>query len=196
MAKKKTFKRTDLSHVVKSEKSRSNLPAPNVNQCDALGDEEIKLYASIMKYVFDNSLPIELRLIIDLLLSSGCRISELLGKNGFIVRLNGIIVVEQPKNKQNIYFRSINFNSYLMQYAGKRYFGLSIYSRFQVYRIFKKMGIYAQFEGISKLSVCHLPRHLQGVLTYMSTNSLNEVQKELSHKSIKSSESYVKKIKK
>lgn len=196
MAKKKTFRRTELSHVVKPTKSDSNLPAQITNQCDVADCLATETYAYIMRFVNDNRLPIELRLLIDLLLSSGCRISELLAPQGFIVRKNGLIELYASKNKVKHVFRSANFDSYLMNFAGSYYRGLSNYSRFQIYRLFKKLGIYATFENNTKMSVTHLPRHVVGSLTYQSTNDMADVKHVLNHKSINSSEYYVKKIKK
>lgn len=195
MAKKKTFKRTELSHVVKSIKPGSNLLAQNANLCDTGIDQTSDLYAWCMSFVFDVRLPIEIRLLIDLILSSGCRISELLNNDGVIVRKNGMIEVYQSKTKKKIVFRSANYNSYFMQYAGNRYRGFNIYSRFQIYRLFKKLGFSVLFDGNSKASVCHLPRHLNALLTYESTNDINDVKTALNHSNSKTSLSYVKKIK-
>lgn len=189
-------KRNDqLSLLVNSINPASNPLAQNTNLCDTGIDKASELYAWCMSFVFDLTLPIEIRLLIDAMLSSGCRISELLNKDGIIVRKNGMICIYQSKNKKQLVFRSANYNSFYMNYAGNYYRGFTIYSRFQIYRIFKKLGFSVLFDQNSKSSVCHLPRHLQGMLTFASTNDINDVQIALNHSNVNSSKHYVKKIK-
>lgn len=186
---------TSLTQEQLSVKSLSKLPAQNAILCEPGVSRESALYASIIAIINDNRIPFDIRLLIDLMLSGGLRVSEVISLRGIDVRLDGKLVVFQSKNNQYVVIRSINFNAFWLAYGRGNFFRFAVYSRFSIYRIFKKLGISAEFENMSKSSVCHLPRHLVGALVYQSTNSIEEVKKELSHKNQHSSKSYIKNVK-
>lgn len=190
------MKQNTLSFPLRPIDAVSSLPAHNVIVCAPTLSFESEMYQYLTDCVNNPAITFEYRIILDLLQSSGCRVSAIINSSGLIVRLNGLIVAHETKTKQDIVFRSINFNDYFMQYAGQRFLLLTGYNRFMVYRLFKKYGISAQILDNSKSSVTHLPRHLVGSLTMQSTSDINDVSLVLSHKSIKSSHTYGKAIKK
>jgi len=190
------MKQKTLSFPLRPVDAVVDLPAHNAILCAPAVSFESQMYQYLTNCINNQAITIEYRIILDLLLSSGCRISAIVNQAGLIVRLNGLIVAHETKTKQDIVFRSINFNDYFMQFAGMRYSDLTSYNRYMVYRLFKKYGISAQILDNSKSSVTHLPRHLVGSLTMQSTSDINDVSLVLSHKSIKSSHTYGKAIKK
>jgi len=190
------MKQNTLSFPLRPVDAVMNIPAHNAILCAPALSFESEMYLYLSDCINNPAITFEYRLILDLLLSSGCRVSAIINPSGLIVRLNGLIVASETKTKQDIVFRSINFNDYFMQFAGNRFSLLTSYNRFMVYRLFKKYGISAQILDNSKSSVTHLPRHLVGSLTMQSTSNINDVSLVLSHKSIKSSHTYGKAIKK
>jgi integrase len=192
----KQKKYPDLYPITLRVKSVPTLPAPTTNLCDHGVDRELRYYDYIVELITTSSLTADLKCLLDVMLSSGCRVSEAISKRGIEVRLDGSIVIYQSKTKKYLVTRTQYHSDYLKKWRGRKYMSLSEYSRFQVYRIFKKYGLEAQFEGSTYSSVTHLARKINGALIYANTGNLDDVAKSLNHSNKKNSEYYVKKIKK
>jgi len=185
-------KSTSFLQVVKPV---SALPAQSVIPCDPRNDRLIQMQRLITGYIADQRLPISIRLLLDIMLSGGCRVSEVIQPGGFMVLPTGAVKIYQSKTKSTHIFNLTHLTSVIDKYKGGNCILCSGYSRFQIYRLFKKMGIESTFDGLSKSSVCHLPRHLVGALTYTTDHNLQDVAKVLNHANQKNSLYYVKKTK-
>lgn len=168
-----------------------SLPAQNAKLCAPGEVPGLPEYEYLIKLIEDTRLSFIVRLLIDFMLSSGCRISAVIYQQGFFVRYGGILDVYEPKTKQHVVFRSIFFNSYYSHLKVGYCTQFAHLSRFQVYRIFVKLGINYSFEGSVNNTVTHAPRHIVALTTISSTGNINDVKDILKHKSSKSSENYV-----
>lgn len=66
-------------------------------------------------------------------------------------------------------------------------------SRFQVYRMYKRLGIVLENTGKKNMSVTHAMRKNYVRDTYKSSNNMGVTKEVVGHKSVKSTEHYVKK---
>lgn len=169
----------------------SILVAQNAKLCVPGNVPGLPEYEYLIKIIEDTRLSFVIRLLIDFMLSSGCRVSAAIYQQGFFVRYGGTIDVYEPKTKQHVIFRSIYFNSYYSRLPVGYCRQFTHLSRFQVYRVFVKLGINYSFEGSVNNTVTHAPRHIVALTTISSTGNINDVKEVLKHKSSKSSENYV-----
>jgi len=191
---KKTY--PDLYPLSFRVKSVLTTLAPTTKLCDPGVDHELRYYDYIVELITKSNLTIDLKCLLDIMLSSGCRVSEVISNKGIEVRLDGSLVLYQSKTKKYLITKTQYHANYLKKWRGGRYLNLCQYSRFQIYRIFKKYGLEAQFEGSTYSSVTHIARKLNGALLYADTHNIDDVAKSLNHSNNKNSEFYVKKIKK
>jgi len=129
--------------------------------------------------------------VIMLLLEHGLRISEVLRLelNDFIG--SSKILVHSLKNSQNRIITNAYGHLVLKKHVEQWGCIGFIFSRFYYYRLLSKIGCSFQFGSNSKHSVTHAGRHLVSLELSQGNVNLSDLQAFLGHKSIKSTERYI-----
>lgn len=122
---------------------------------------------------------------------SGARISEVLNIRGVDISGNRMIVLRGSKGSGD---RTVSVNSnwaFWSKMKGMHMLVFQGFTRFYVYREYKKLGISFKFAGKGKKSVTHSLRHIMG--RSLQENKVNKklIQKQLGHESEKSTDSYM-----
>jgi site-specific recombinase XerD len=133
---------------------------------------------------------------IRLMILYGIRVSEMLLIHSKNVYNDGSVYVKGLKGSSD---RLLIDSKYTQQWIGFSEMNMSIgaiYSRFYVYRLFKKIGYYEKFGKNTNNSVTHRARHEKADSMYKAGIQLDNIRKELGQKSIKSTEYYVNKSRK
>lgn len=97
--------------------------------------------------------------VIELLFLYGLRISEVLNIKATDVTPWGAIVIHTSKTKMTRVVVSPNFGQYWYHILRQSLPLSQIYSRFYYYRLFRKLGYYAQYGNNENFSVTHYFRH-------------------------------------
>lgn len=141
----------------------------------------------------DSSLPLLLRIFIDLHYSSGCRVSELLRLHTSNITPSGSVFVEGLKNSGDRYIYSSYFRLELIKLRKSNRYLFSEYSRFFIYRLYKQKGLYLTFNKSSNAAVTHVFRHLAAVTNSQTSEDVSALKSFFNHKSSKSTAHYVNK---
>ena len=129
--------------------------------------------------------------ILSLQYETGIRISEVLNIRGTDITVNRMVRIKASKGSENRVFNiSSNWDfwsKYRKQY-GKVF---ECYSRFYVYREYKKLGISFSFGIGNKMSVTHSLRHIMGRAMQDTNIDKSLIQKQLGHVNKKSTNTYM-----
>ena len=132
-----------------------------------------------------------LKLGLRLMIMYGLRVSEMLGIRYHDVMRNGSVLVRGLKGSSD----RVCYDSYMMKewlyIASSGSCDLSLFNRFYVYRLLKKMGLYGRYGNNANNSVTHNSRHVKGLEMKNSGVAIEVIQHEMGHKSIKSTGYYV-----
>jgi site-specific recombinase XerD len=179
-----------LGAVKSGVKSASIPTAQNINQCALPGHEAIT--SSELKACYD-SIPSQcsgLNAVIELLYLNGCRISEILNIAPNQITGQGQVLIKGKKNSADRIIVAVKCRDYLLRCRAGKVYPFQNFSRFFVYREFKKMGIDYKFEGKCRNSVTHAFRH-NLVRDLQSEGIEREVYSHhIGHKSLNSTKSY------
>lgn len=136
--------------------------------------------------------PIPLRVIIDLQLRLGLRISEVLKITPRDLMPLGRVRIRSSKRGKD---RIVNYQDsfgYLEKCNNLSIVPFMDYDRFFIYRAYKKEGIMMYHSKGKKYSVTHLFRHLLAVSLDGQVDDKSLISDFIGHKSLKSLDSYVK----
>lgn len=143
--------------------------------------------------VANPALPEVVKAVVELQYRYALRISEVLSISAENISKSGKIKINALKGSESRIIEPFSYKSYWTG-ANKELLPLShIYSRFYFYRFYKKLGWYATFGNSSTRSVTHYFRHLQGLELQNDFSDITLTARSLGHKSIKSTEYYVRK---
>jgi site-specific recombinase XerD len=132
-----------------------------------------------------------LTLVIRLMLLHGLRVSEALYITPQCVMRNGSVFVRGLKgSKDRVVSDSARIDEWLL-FKKMNVNDLIYFDRYYVYRIFKKLGLYAVYGTNRNNSVTHSPRHNVALGLREEGLSVENIQDVLGHKSVKSTEFYV-----
>ena len=130
--------------------------------------------------------------IVDLLLTSGCRISEVLALTKFQQITSQSFMIRGLKgSRDRIVYTTYHYSDLVFAGCGSNPLS-SVYSRFCVYRACKRLGIYWNDGTNEHDSVTHAGRHFVAELLLKEGFSVEDVQHFLGHKRITSTEFYAK----
>jgi site-specific recombinase XerD len=128
--------------------------------------------------------------ILELLYLYGLRISEVLSIKGSDIHQDGSIVIRGSKKSNNRIVYPVQTRTF-WQLWSKSYLPLSsIYSRFHIYREFKKRGVSFVFGSNNLYSTTHALRHIRILSLIQSGTNREDISRFIGHKSIKSIEFY------
>lgn len=137
--------------------------------------------------------PEVLKAIAELQLLGGLRISEVLGIKGINISLSGAVYVEGKKGSHSRIVQVIYNRDFFSKFAGSFCFVFSCYSRYWVYRQYKRYGItHAHLNGIYN-SVTHALRHAYIAGAQQAGACNDDIQRSIGHKSKKSTSHYINK---
>lgn len=156
---------------------------------------EYLLESAANRLIYENSsYPVDFKYLVFIMLVSGCRISEALNIRGCDISGNYRIVIHGSKGSNNrvIYVPVLPVGKLIISSPSFLVFGL--YSRFYVYRVLRKHGIYVSKEGNKNLAVTHSFRNVYASEVHQIVGSSKEKSEALGHKSQKSREYYERKI--
>ena len=120
--------------------------------------------------------------IIDLLINSGCRITEILSINSTDILPNGTVKIKALKGGQNRIIASSDARDYLINCRTNCVNPFMDYNRFYIYRTFKKIGIKYVHSGNTKDSVTHAFRHANTEIQRKANVESNVIKAQLGHK--------------
>lgn len=129
-------------------------------------------------------------IMIDLLLSNGCRISEALSVESSNILDSKTVWVKGSKGScdriLHLCYTSFPFE-FIRGNTGRLFFGRD---RFYFYRVFKNLGINERITGNRNRAVTHLPRHMFVDSVRTAGMESEMIAKNLGHKSVKSTKWY------
>lgn len=127
---------------------------------------------------------------VDLLLSGGLRISELISEPTIFVTTTHQIIIKGRKGSNDKIITPLYNVDYWQNYQGWVHNPCYIVSRFSWYRFLKNQGIQLYEKGKKNASVTHVPRKLKAHELY--TNNINEstIQNVIGHKNVNSTKYY------
>ena len=192
------FSDKDIFDILNSEsekiptKSVSKPSAQSSNQCDVVSDVDALLSIVRGSLLATKSNNIPLHHFINIQFLNGLRVSELLAVRSYDINRLGQIVIKGLKGSNSRICNTGNSADFLLQCKMNNCDPFPYFSRFFVYREFKKLGLSYRFAGNEKSSVTHLMRHLVVKLQQEDIDSLELSQSFLGHKSLKSTTHYEK----
>jgi integrase len=128
--------------------------------------------------------------IIDLLINSGCRVSEILSITPNDILLNGTVKINALKGGKNRIISSSDGRDYLINCRAIGKYPFMDYNRYYVYRAFKKWGISYVVKGNTNTAVTHAFRHANTELQRASNIEKEIIQSQLGHTSKSTQEHY------
>jgi len=178
--------RRDFKSVLKPSAQMFQLCEPAKHFESTLTSGLTKIYQSL-------SLPMEIKACTYLLDVYGLRITEVLNITNHDIDLHGRIKIKGLKGSSNRIITGGHYEAYFINCKNKNIHPFTIYDRFFYYRLFKKMGIFISFCNYAKRAVTHACRHQFIAEMQQSGSDILDAQKYIGHKSVKSTEHYVKK---
>ncbi len=169
------------------------VPSPSAQTTTLLQlqEQESIVMSSIRSYRFqllrDDPL---LWYIIELQLSGGLRISEVLGLSCKDISFSGHVSIKGSKGSYGKIIYVVDSLEYLLRCKNNSLNPFEGYSRFYVYRQFKKLGIELQLNGKKKNAVTHAIRHVVAREEKNAGFSKKQTQRHLGHRNSKSTDHY------
>lgn len=147
--------------------------------------------AIVFRILKDSSVSVMLKSFIELQFAHGLRVSEVLGIRSNDLLSSHRIRIRSGKGSLKRVICHNDSTNYLdsCRLVGKSPF--FDYSRFFVYRAYKKLGIDFSFGNGKHRSVTHAPRHFAALEIHQALKNKKIVSDFLRHKSVNSVESYI-----
>lgn len=133
---------------------------------------------------------IELGVLTDLLFTNGLRISEALSIQSSDIALNGMVKVRGMKGSKDRLCFTSQMGRELVALRSCNGLIFPNFSRFYVYREFKKLGISFNVQGMTNNAVTHAPRHMFVLQAKDSGWDTADTQAAIGHNSIESTKQY------
>lgn len=127
------------------------------------------------------------------LLDSGCRVSEALGITLKQLTPIGTVKIKGSKGSEDRLVNTMFSRSYFIACYNDKRTPFSDTNYMSFYRCLVKYGVGARFGTNDKMSVTHYFRHIRTLMGLEAGFSLEDMQRYLGHKNIKSTQSYAKK---
>lgn len=127
---------------------------------------------------------------VDLMLSGGLRVSELIDAKMVFVNKAGQIYIKGKKGSANKLVSSLYQREYWAKFSGWVVNPCSIVSRFSWYRFLKSQGVYLAEKGKVNMSVTHVPRKLKAFELFEGGFDVEQVAEVVGHKNVNSTNYY------
>lgn len=176
--------------VPRGTKSVSNPPAQNVKLLQTRSYEDT--IRSTLRHIAQkgvNSYGVY-AIGIDLMLSGGLRLSEIISAKVLFVNELGQVLVKGTKGSADKLVTPLYCVEYWNNYRGWVYNPCSMWSRWSWYRFFKKEGIVIHEDGKRNGTVTHVARKLQAHTLFNAGVEIESIADVMGHRSISSTEFY------
>lgn len=127
---------------------------------------------------------------VDLMLSGGLRVSELIDPKMLFVNKTGQIYIQGKKGSANKLVSSLYQREYWSKLSGWVANPCAIVSRFSWYRFLKSQGVYLEEKGKINMSVTHVPRKLKAFELFEGGFGVEQVAEVVGHKNVNSTNYY------
>jgi len=177
-----------LSHHTRSI---SNISAQFNKLYSSGRQEDFVLSDPLTGQVFHYSEMGVFKYILAIMFIGGLRVSDVLNIRAKDILPSAQIVIKQSKGSESKIIRVPELENYLnncKKALRDPFFGIS---RFQVYRMFKKVGLGTTFGKTINESVTHYPRKVFAKVINQGTQDLELVQRSIGHRNKKSTGYYV-----
>lgn len=188
---KKKLTRGILSAPKKSgTKSVSTLPAQNVKLLQTRTCEET--ISDTLRHIAQKGIDSYgvYALGIDLMLSGGLRLSEVITTKMLFVNQLGQVLVKGTKGSADKLVTPLYCANYWRKYNGWLNNPCAMWSRWSWYRFFKKEGIMFHEHGKKNDTVTHAPRKLQAHTLFNAGVEIESIADVMGHRSINSTDFY------
>lgn len=177
-------------------KSVTNSSAQTESLCASRSQDEVDYSRMLSKIESILQHDRTLYYIAMLQLCGGLRISEVLGIRPYDITLTGHVSIHSRKGSSHQIIHGGVVANYLIQCKKLNMYPFNLYSRYYVYRQYKKYGLTIQPVNSSKKAVTHSLRHLAASAQRNESIQDEKIQKFLRHVSSKSTTYYGKNSKK
>ena len=171
-------------------KSDSRLPEQSLAMCGLVIATGTPLQTFLSTYNPTINLSIHELMIIEAMLITGCRISEILNLNSSQITANGLVKLAGLKGSSDIIFRPVSTIEYYRKIRKLKILVFSNYNRYYMYRLFLRIGCYGQYRSSSRLSVTHFFRKQLALEAYSIANKDSDISNVLHHNSKRSASYY------
>ena len=170
---------------------KSNAP---INKLLQRPSERERVRNELTFKIFSNyAIPYFQKLVIAVLFSSGCRVSEALALRKANFTESGQFVVRGSKRSESAVYQLASFDCFKFRYELINDSLLASLNRWHLYRLLRSLGIYSYFDGNKCASVTHYFRHLIALEQAEASFNSKVTSRTLRHKSLKNVEFYTKK---
>ncbi len=138
-----------------------SIPHAPINKACALVTERMKVKVSLEAKFFGSQLfSYEQKLLIAVLFSSGCRVSEALAMLSSDFTPSGLFIIRGLKGSKSATYQLVSFQGFAFRPINRGVYLFRDLNRFHVYRLVRQLGLYATFGDNLLASVTHYFRHL------------------------------------
>lgn len=195
MTKKKTASRLvdfqQLTPLTARSNTAPTLAAQSAVLCSPDTATEALQKSVESRIVLNTDLPVMLRAVCELLLMTGCRISQALNVKPSNISKNGTIKIEAAKGGNENIYRSTRFSNFWLDYRISRDLISNNYNRFFFYRLFIRYNCVLHTPLHSNKKVCHALRYCITADVAALTSNKATIKNILGHKSEKTQDYYV-----
>ena len=180
----------DATGDVAAKGSVVNPSAPYTTSC-CPGNKHLSAIVSTAYRILQNKdEEITHKLCLELQMLYGLRISEVLNITTSNILHDNAIYIKGLKNSQNRIIRSVYFDDYINKIKKNPGCQIFYFNRWHAYRWYRKKGIYYKFGHNTVTSVTHFFRHYLILMQKNEGIDIEDIQKNIGHKSVKSTEVY------
>lgn len=167
------------------------LGAQTITPCQLSHDLNIQLHAATSLIMHGLAGRLHERVAIDLMLSGGLRVSEVLEMNFCKVNALGQVFIRGLKGSSSKLVTPLYFRKFWLQRVGSSLSPFLHISRFLLYKYMRSNGIGIVHGGARNNSVTHAMRHLHVFLMEMLELESADMSVILGHKSLSSLKYYI-----
>ena len=169
-------------------------PTAPINKLLQRPSERERVRNELTFKIFSNyAIPYFQKLVIAVLFSSGCRVSEALALRKANFTESGQFVVRGSKRSESAVYQLASFDCFKFRYELINDSLLASLNRWHIYRLLRAFGVYSYFDGNQYASVTHYFRHLIALEQAKASFEAKVTSRTLRHKSLKNVEYYTKK---
>lgn len=175
---------TTLTNYQKSIKSVPKLSAQYDTLCQPNEQRELVLDVVLNEIVHGSDYRLMERIMLDLMLSGGLRVSEVLNDSYIQANVLGQVYIRGLKGSDSKLVTPIYFKDFWNDYSKNRCSPFLHISRFSFYKYCRSLGIIIKHVGKNNNSVTHAMRHLHVYMMELIQVPENELSHILGHKRI------------
>lgn len=181
---------TDINRPQARIEAVSKLPAQYASLCQLTTKHESLLNVVVSAIMNEKGLRVNECMMLDLMLSGGLRVSELLQDNCIKVNRLGQVYIRGLKGSSDKLVTPIYYKSFWQKYKPSQTSPFMHISRFSFYKWCRSIGIVLKHKGKENNSVTHAMRHLHVYLMELMDIPEKDLSLILGHKSLRNLKYY------